>query len=206
VALTSVMFSLSRPILYSFLGRLEDPQPTIAAMRVGFDFAMIFHNLLNQFRHLFVTFGGEDLAGVRRFMVRVTAAVVGGMVIVAASPVSTFVLREWIGVADAVLAMTRQALLVLCLLPAVVTFRNYFHGLAMVRRRTGPMGAGAIGRNVATYLLCLALFSVGWLNHVTAAATLVAGFVAETIVVVLGPAAVAWARRLDPLGRLGGGR
>ncbi len=186
VALTSVMFSLSRPIIYSFLGRLDDPQPVIAAMRVGFDFAMIFHNLLNQFRHVFVTFGAEDLAGVRRFMTAVTGVVVGGMVAVVATPVSTFILGQLIGVGAEVLTMTRQVLLVMCLLPVVVAFRNYFHGVAMVRRHTGPMGAGAVGRNAATYLVSLGLFSMGWLDHATAAATLVAGFLAESLVVVFG--------------------
>jgi peptidoglycan biosynthesis protein MviN/MurJ (putative lipid II flippase) len=178
------MFSLSRPILYSFLGRLPDPAPVIASMRVGFDVAMIFHNLLNQFRHLFVTFGKEDLPGVRRFMVRVTAVVVAGMVVVAFSPVVTLLLRDVIGLRDAVLVMSREVLMVMCALPIVVTLRNYFHGLAMVERKTGPMGAGAVMRNVATWGVSAFLLSVGWLNHMSAAAILIGGFLAETVTVI----------------------
>ncbi|MFH1709157.1 MAG: hypothetical protein ABIF71_14735 [Planctomycetota bacterium] len=186
VALTSVMFSLSRPILYSFLGRLPEPEPVIAAMRVGFDCAMIFHNFLNQFRHLFATFGAGDTAGIRRFMFRVTAVVVTAMVVAVFTPLAHVVIHDLIGVQGPVLAMTRQVLMVMCLLPILVTVRNYFHGLAMVRRRTGPMGAGAVGRNAMTYLAAWALFSLGRLNHVTAAAVLVLGFAAETAVVILG--------------------
>ena len=184
VALTSVMFSLSRPILYSFLGRTPNPAPVIAAMRVGFDFAMIFHNLLNQFRHLFATFGKEDLAGVRRFMIQVTGGVVAGMLVVVVTPLSALVLRDLIGVQGEVLVMSRQVLMVMCVLPAMVAFRNYFHGLAMVDRQTGPMGAGAVMRNVATYGVSAALLAIGGLNHVTGAAILVAGFLAETLVVI----------------------
>lgn len=194
VALTSVMFSLSRPILYSFLARLPNPEPAIAAMRVGFDFAMIFHNLLNQFRHLFVTFGADDLVGVRRFMTRVTAAVVGGMVLVVMTPLSVVLLEQVIGVRGDVLVMTRQVLMVMCLLPMVVTLRNYYHGLAMVKRRTGPMGAGAVMRNVATYLIAAALLGLGWLNHATGALILILGFLAETAVVVMGPGIMRGAR------------
>lgn len=186
-ALTSVMFSLSRPIIYSFLNRLPDPNPVIAAMRVGFDFAMIFHNALNQFRHLFVTFGEQDLAGVRRFMVRVSVVVVGSMVVVAATPVSRIVLEDLVGVKGEILEMTCEVVLVMCLLPIVVNVRNYYHGLALIRRTTGRMGAGAIFRNVATYLLTALCFYTGLLDHVTATLTLIAGFVAETLVVIASP-------------------
>lgn len=186
-ALTSVMFSLSRPIIYSFLNRIPDPTPVIAAMRVGFDFAMIFHNALNQFRHLFVTFGEQDLAGVRRFMIRVSVVVVGSMVVVAATPVSRLVLEDLVGVKDEILRMTCEVVLVMCLLPVVVNFRNYFHGLALIRRTTGRMGVGAIFRNVATYVLAALFFYTGLLNHVTATLILIAGFVAETLAMVAGP-------------------
>lgn len=184
VALTSLMFSLTRPILYSFLGRLPDPAPVIAALRVGFDCALIFHNLLNQFRHLFVTFGRADLAGVRRFMIRVTTAVTGGMVLVTVTPLAGLVLRDAIGVQGDVLRMSRQVLMVMCVLPVLVAFRNYFHGLAMIDRRTGPMGAGAVVRNLATYGASALLLAAGALNHATAAAIMTLGFLGETLVVI----------------------
>ena len=57
----------------------------------------------------------------------------------------------------------------------------------MLRRTTGRMGAGAVSRNVAPYLSAAALFSLGMLNHVTAAFTVLAGFVAETVMVVAAP-------------------
>lgn len=185
-ALTSVMFSLSRPIIYSFLNRIPNPTPVIAAMRVGFDFAMIFHNALNQFRHLFVTFGEQDLAGVRRFMIRVSVAVVGAMVVVTATPVSRIVLEDLVGVKGEILEMTCEVVLMMCLLPVVVNVRNYHHGLALVRRTTGRMGAGAVCRNLATYLLAALCFRAGLLNHITATLILIAGFVAETLTMVAG--------------------
>lgn len=184
VALTSLMFSLSRPILYLFLARLPDPAPVLAAMRVGFDCAMIFHNLLNQFRHLFATFGSEDLAGVRRFMVRVTGWVLAVMVATAFSPAAEWVLRVLIGVEGEVLLYSRHVLMVMCLLPAMIAWRNYYHGLAIINRKTGPMGLGAIMRNLATYAMAATLYAAGWLNHVTAAAILVVGFLAETLTMI----------------------
>ncbi len=59
--------------------------------------------------------------------------------------------------------------------------------LALIRRTTGRMGAGAIFRNVATYLLAALFFYTGLLDHITATLTLIAGFVAETLVMIGGP-------------------
>ncbi len=184
VALTSLMFSLTRPILYVFLGRLDDSNEVIAAMRVGFDLAIIFHNVLNQFRHLFATFGREDLAGLRQFLRRVTAVVVLLMVVWVFSPLCRYTLRYGIGLEGRVLEMSRQMLMVLCLLPAMIAWRNFHHGVAIIRRRTGPMGAGGVARNLTTAFLSWLLLSLGGLNHLTGAAVLVSGFLTETLIVI----------------------
>jgi len=183
VALTSLMFALSRPILYSFVARLPESEPAIASLRIAFDFALIFHNPLNQFRHLFVMYGREDALGVRRFMIRVTAVVTVVMITVAATPLSKLVFGELLGAPADIAAMARQVLWAGCLIPLIVTLRNYFHGLAMVGRSTLGMGAGGIGRIAVIYGAALACFSFGVLNHITAAAILTLGFAAEAIVV-----------------------
>jgi len=185
VAVTSVMFALSRPILYSFVSRRPDSDATIAVLRVAFDFTLIFQNPMNQFRHLFVTFGGQDAHGVRRFMIRVMMAITAVMLLVAATPISTSVLRDLLGVGDELLARAGEVVWVMCLIPLVVTARNYYHGLSLVRRRTRSMAAGGIGRVLAIYAAAWALYHLGWLNHAWAAVVLVLGFVIETAVVVL---------------------
>jgi hypothetical protein len=120
-------------------------------------------------------------------MTWVTVTVSLFMLVVALTPVSAIVLRDVLGVRDELLSMARHVIVVLCLLPGIVTFRNYFHGLAMLRRQTGPMGAGAVLRNLSIYGASALLLAAGWLNHVTASATLLLGFAAETAVVILGP-------------------
>jgi progressive ankylosis protein len=185
VAMTSAMFALSRPILYSFVNRTPDGEASIAALRVGFDFAMIFHNPLNQFRHLFVTFGIRDLPNIRRFMIRVVVGTTVLMGLVAFTPLVTIILRDLLGVEGEVLTMSRQVIWVLCLVPLVVSMRNYFHGVAMVRRRTGSMAAGAICRVVVIYGVAWGLQASGMLSYLAAAGVLVLGFLAETIIVVV---------------------
>lgn len=184
VSTTGVMFALSRPVLYAFVGRTDGGLVAIAALRVAFDFSMLFQQAANQFRHFFVTFGLDDLAGKRRFMVLVWLGLTAIMLLFAVTPLSNLIWRDLMGIPDPVRTLAVQSLLVLCLMPGVIIFRNYFHGLLMVERRTVGMAAGAILRVVGIYVACQLLFSLGWLNHVTASLVLILGFVIEAAVVL----------------------
>lgn len=185
VALTSLMFALSRPIIYSYVNRTPGAEPKIAALRVAFDLALIFHMPVNQLRHLFVTFGFKDMPGLRRFILLVLAGALGIMLLVALSPLSMLVLRDLLGVRGAVLPMARQVLLTVCLIPVLVAVRNYFHGRAMVSRTTVSMGLGATLRVAAIWLASWAGYATGMLNHTLAALILTLGFAVETLTVAL---------------------
>lgn len=183
VATTSGLFAFGRPIIYSVVGRLPESFIVIAALRVGFDFAMMFHNPLNQLRHFIVTFGRGDLKSVRQFMLTVMLGMIGLMLVVAATPVSHLIIRDLLGVQGAALPMARQVFWVMCLVPLVVTLRNYFHGLALIYSRTRRMAVGAVFRTLTIYGFSMGFYLSGLLDHRLAALSLVMGFVMETIVV-----------------------
>ena len=86
VSTTGVMFALSRPILFAFVARTPDGIATIAALRVAFDFSMIFQQAANQFRHFFISFGFDDLPSKRRFMVFVGAGITAMMLVFSLTP------------------------------------------------------------------------------------------------------------------------
>lgn len=181
VALTGVMFALSRPVIFAFVSRQPDAVVNLAALRVAFDFSMLFLTALNGFRAVFVTFGRDDPEGVRRFLVRIMLVVGIGMAAFSVSPLSTFVFGGLMGLEGEVLHGARQALMALCLIPWAMALRNYYHGLAMVNRTTGRMGAGAFMRVGIIVALCWILAQLGALNHVTAALILFSGFFIEAI-------------------------
>ncbi len=185
VALTSTMFAFSRPILYSFVSRTPDATTTVAALRVAFDLAMIFHNPMNQSRHLFVTFGLKDRAGLQIFVTRVMLGLSALMLLVAATPLLDSVMVGLLGVDEAIRAMAHGSFWVLCLVPLTIGLRNMVHGTAMVKKRTTGMGIGGISRNAVIYATSWACYHAGVLNHLSAAGILVAGFAAEGIVVNL---------------------
>ena len=190
---TTILFTLSRPIIFGFLTSL-DPEiypglPPVDAMVAGvslaFGFSMLFQSTINQFRNVFVTFGHRDLRGVRRFMARVTLGVASLMLIALLTPGARLFLRHLQGATGPTLEMAKEACWVLLLVPVVVAWRNYFHGLAMVHRRTGGMVAGAVSRNASIAVVAAALVAVGLYNHVAAAALLVLGFASEAFTVFL---------------------
>jgi hypothetical protein len=179
VALTSTMFSLSRPILYSFLSRTPNAAMSVASLRVAFDLAMIFHSPANQARDLFVTFGFKDREGLGLFMTRVMLGLTAAMVVFAATPALDSVMKNVLGVEQTIRVMARQAFWMLCLIPTVITLRNMSHGAALVKKQTTCMGVGSIARNASIYVISFLLYRFGLLNHMSAAIVLVSGFAFE---------------------------
>lgn len=181
VALTSTMFSFSRPILYAFVSRMPESAPIIAALRLGFDFSMIFQNMINQFRHLFITYAKDDLDGVISFMIKCTFIITVLMVTVIGSQGLYGILVYVINVPPAVALNTVEVCWVLCIVPVIIGTRNYFHGQSMLNQTTKIMGFGGICRVIATSLCALILIDSGNLNHVSASFSLVLGFAVEAI-------------------------
>ncbi|MAV27037.1 MAG: hypothetical protein CMQ05_13140 [Gammaproteobacteria bacterium] len=185
VATTGVMFAISRPVLYALIARSPDAVVSIAAMRVGFDVASLFQVTANQFRHFFVTFGDDDLPLKRQFMWLVGGGITVSMLLVAATPVSHFLLSDLIGIQGTVLTYSREVLLWMCFLPGLILWRNYYHGLLMVARRTTGMALGGIVRVGGIYLLAQSAWLLGWLDFRVATIILLMGFVFEATVVTV---------------------
>lgn len=184
-AMTSLIFSLSRPIIFAFASRGANPLPTIAALRVAFDFAILFNNPLNQVRHLYLTFGVKELEGVKRFVKILTAACVGIFALVAFTPVGTWVMKGIVGTHETLWPMASQALMPLVAIPFFISVRNHFHGMAMLERKTLGMAVGSLGRFAAIYLAASLFYMTGLMNHVAASACLAVGFFAEMALVMI---------------------
>ena len=194
VTITGLMFATSRPVLFAFVSRTPDGIASIAALRIAFDFSMMFQQAANQFRHFFVTFGLDDLPTKRRFMALVGVGITLMMAAVALTPLSEWVLEELMGIPRAVLLRSVDVILVMCLLPTIILVRNYYHGHLMVWRRTGGMAVGGILRVCGIALLAQLLHAAGLLDHIAAALTLLLGFAIETALVFVATRRVA--RRL----------
>lgn len=179
VSTTGVMFALSRPVLFAFVARAPSGLVAVAALRVAFDFSMLFQQAANQFRHFFISFGFDDLPAKRRFMFIIGTAITAVMLLLAITPLSGWIWGTLMGIPSELMTPAQDVLLMMCLMPAVIIYRNYFHGRLMHLRRTAGMAYGSITRVAGIALLSLLCFEFGWLNHHTAAAILIVGFVIE---------------------------
>lgn len=194
VAFTTFMFTLSRPIIFAFIRSLNpENRPggvnanlLIASLTLAFTIGFVFQGTVNQFRHLMVKFGRKDPMGVRRFMVRVCLVITGVFFLFRVTPLSRLFLIYLQQCSDPQLLQNAQdCLWVLMLSPLVVTFRNYYHGLALVHHRTRAMGVGGLARNGIIILSGIIFLQMDILTHTTGAFMMVLAFLAEGIAVML---------------------
>jgi hypothetical protein len=146
---------------------------------VAFDFSMIFQQAANQFRHFFITFGFTDLATKIRFMIVVCAGLTGSMLLFSLTDLADLIWNTSMGLSTELTDLAIDVTLIMCLMPAIIIYRNYYHGRLMTERRTGGMAFAAIIRVVGIYAAAQILYSLGWLNHISAAFVLILGFVIE---------------------------
>jgi hypothetical protein len=179
VSTTGVMFALSRPILFAFVARAPDGLLTIAALRVAFDFSMIFQQAANQFRHFFITFGFTDMQTKIRFMITICAGLTGAMLLFSLTDLADLIWNSSMGLSTELTDLAIEVTLIMCLMPAIIIYRNYYHGRLMTERRTGGMAWAAIIRVIGIYATAQVLHSLGWLNHISATFVLILGFVIE---------------------------
>jgi hypothetical protein len=69
--------------------------------------------------------------------------------------------------------------LIMCLMPAIIIYRNYYHGRLMNERKTSGMAYASIIRVIGIYVAAQILFTLQWLSHTSAAFILILGFVIE---------------------------
>ncbi|MDP6377853.1 MAG: hypothetical protein QF921_10420 [Pseudomonadales bacterium] len=192
VSTTGVMFAVSRPVLFAFVARMPNALVGIAAMRVAFDFTMLFQQSANQFRHFFVTFGWRELEKKRIFMGVICAGLTVAMLLFALTPLSILVWRDLMAIPEDVRTAAVEVFLVMCLMPVVIIYRNYFHGQLMVERRTTGMAVGGMLRVAGIYTAAATTFALGALDYRVAAWILIGGFFIEAATAQV---AAGWCRR-----------
>ncbi len=181
-AVTTIMYAASRPVMYAFVSRQADGEATIAGLRLGFGIAMLFHMPLNQVRHLLVTYGRDQLPVLRRFLTRMVGWDMLVMALFVFSPAAMWTLRTVYRASPAVAERAWWVLAVLCLMPAVITLRNYYHGQLLLRRVTLAMGYGGLARVGLIAAACAAVTTWCSLGAIAAAAILIAGFGIEALI------------------------
>lgn len=158
----------------------------MAAMRIAFDFLMLFQTVTNQFRHFFAAFGLDDLPGKRRFMAVICACLIGMMALVLLiPPLSELLFLRAIGLNVALYETARFMCAVLLVVPVILMIRNYYHGILIARRQTAAMASGSAARVLAIAGSAALMLWLGVLEERTAVLGMIAGFTAEMFIALI---------------------
>ena len=182
VSTTGVMFALSRPVLYAFVARSPNSIAIIAALRITFDFTMLFQQAANQFRHFFISFGFDEIDAKKKFMITIGSGITLIMLLFAVTPLADWIWGNLMAIPLAIMQLALEALLVMCLMPVAIMYRNYFHSRLMMLRETEGMAYGSAVRVAAIFALAAIAHRLGLLDHVSAAGILVVSFFVEALV------------------------
>ena len=198
LALTMAIQGLSRPLINLFVSRSAGGAEALAVLTVVYALGHLPYGWLNDLRSLptaFAEHSGHDrgaggaqhiLAYVRRFALGCGLAVFATMVTLYWTPLREYILHTLIGIDDALAVHATAPLILFSFFPLPVMVRAYLHGVGLVEHRTralAPSGPARIG----AILVTLAILSGTEMHGATrAVASLLSGFIAETIVVWLG--------------------
>lgn len=185
LAVTTSMFTLSRPILFALvtasLGAGLASETMVAAMSLAFSVGFLFQSMINKaLRQLLATRIAVDPTGCRRFALQFTAVLTVVAVLGLSGP-GVHALLTVMGAEGEVLRLAAEAAPILALAPLAIAWRNWYHGLAMAHRRTGSMAYGSLWRNGCVVVCALACSTLGILDHRSGAAIMVLAFAAEAV-------------------------
>ena len=117
-----------------------------------------------------------------RFMQYIAILITAVMLIFILTPISDFVWGNWMSLSSELRDLSAEVVLIMCLMPCLIVFRNYFHSRLMTRKKTNGMAAGSVLRVAGIYLVAMILFEMDSLSHTSAACTLLLGFLIEALV------------------------
>ena len=117
-----------------------------------------------------------------RFMQYIAILITAVMLIFILTPISDFVWGNWMSLSPELRGLSSEVVLIMCLMPCLIVFRNYFHSRLMTRKKTNGMAAGSVLRVAGIYLVAMILFEMDSLSHTSAACTLLLGFLIEALV------------------------
>ena len=188
----------SRPLINLFVSRGADGVTALAVLAVVYPLGNLPYGWVNEIRSLPAAFQGErgSLRAIRRFAVACGLASFAIMLGMFWTPLRHYLLEELIGVAPEMAALCLAPLMVFSFFPLVVAVRAYFHGVALLERRTrilAPSAPARIGIIVAALLLLPEAHLSGATRGVVA---LLAGFVLEALLVWWGVRG--WSPRAAP--------
>ena len=188
LALIMAIQGFSRPLINLFVSRGTDGAEALAVLTIVYGLGHLPYGWLNETRNLPAAFQDVpgSLAAIRRFILACGSISFALMVVLFWTPIRSFILDMLLALESTLAAQSVYPLLIFSFFPIPVAIRGYLHGVGLLAHRTRAMAPSAPARIAAILLALLGLQAVGLQGATLGVAALLAGFIAETVVVWLG--------------------
>lgn len=186
LAVIMMMQGITRPLINLYVSQGSDATEALAALTVVYALGHIHYGWLNELRSLAPAFQEEP--GYDR-VVRRFAAGCGAMGLLMASvlfwipSVRTWILEDLIGVTPEIALLCVAPLYIYTFFPLAVSIRTYYHGQALVLRRTKALAPSGPARVAAAWVMLLVLGTTSVAGATMGIAALFCGFCAEALTV-----------------------
>lgn len=153
LAMTSVIFLFSRPLLTLGIARSEDPVKSLAAWPVINAFLFLFNAVALSFQEAVIALLGrnpENREKLRRFAVVLALSLAAITFTVGLTPLSRMWFRGVSGLSEELLSYTTIPVLILAAVPALVTLKSWLRGQIVAEKQTGVMA-----KSVTLYTIVL---------------------------------------------------
>ncbi len=185
LALILMTQEFSRPLINLFVSRQSDGPEALAVLAVAYILGRIPYGWLNDIRNLAASFRDEtaSLQHIRRFAIGCTVVSLAMMFTLFWTPLRDYILLELIGLSPLLAEMSRVPLQIFAAYSVVVAIRAYYHGIALLERRTTALAPSAPARLAAVWLSLLVLPFLGITGATMGIAALFSGFAMEAVTV-----------------------
>jgi hypothetical protein len=172
LAATSVLMMSSHSIVSSGLARTAEASAALAAFALAQSLAVMFEGPCYTMQRMCVALFKDQISysSVKKAVLGIWAGLTSVMLLIAFTPVGTFVFTRLLGVPAHLYPGTIGAFRIFLLLPAASALRSFFQGIIVVNRRTGSLTVNMIVRLGLMLLLSNLLPRLPWLPGATVGA------------------------------------
>lgn len=153
LAVMSIIFLLSQPLLTLGIARSGEPVKSLAAWPVINGLIFLFNAVALSYQEAVIALLGrnrEYKTKLKRFTLGLALSLTGLTLIVGLTPLSRMWFSAVSGLSDSLLPLTRVPVIILAAVPALVTLKSWLRGQFLAEKQTG-----ALAKSVALYTIVL---------------------------------------------------
>ncbi len=144
----SFMWGISRPILFSGLARMDNPELTIATYRVATNFIWLYIVFIEentkQLSIAFLSKYKHEAKKVISFITKTCLIVVAAILLTALTPFGRIILENVIGVEPEMAALSTLPILALAIFPILQANQEFFQANLLLGGKTNYLGYGKV--------------------------------------------------------------